>query len=204
MAFFADLGRFPEAVILPSWPVGGVWLRDYLLCFATCTPTTLPSFSTATACRSKEFSSSTALQSTRIRGRGGGEGGLTARRKRKSSLLRPPPLFFLKVGRKRGGRNSGAVRYISVLVIQSPTQTTQQRRLTFDRHCSLRQSMHKTKQNTGGNVNYKSTDEAATAPVILFTCYHEYQPTKNFPLRVLCFFIVQHEQIQITVENKHR
>ena len=28
--------------------------------------------------------------------------GLTARRKHKSSLL-PPPLFFLKVGRKRGG-----------------------------------------------------------------------------------------------------
>ena len=23
----------------------------------------------------------------------------------------PPPLFFLKVGRKKGGRNSGAVRY---------------------------------------------------------------------------------------------
>ena len=43
---------------------------------------------------------------------GGGGGGLTARRKRKSSLLRPPPLFFLKVGRKRGGRNSGAVRYM--------------------------------------------------------------------------------------------
>ena len=41
----------------------------------------------------------------------GGGGGLTVRRKRKSSLLRPPPLFFLKVGRKRGGRNSGAVRY---------------------------------------------------------------------------------------------
>ena len=41
---------------------------------------------------------------------GGGGGGLTARRKRKSSLLRPPPLF-LKVGRKKGGRNSGAVRY---------------------------------------------------------------------------------------------
>ena len=41
-------------------------------------------------------------------------GGLTARRKRKSSLLRPPPpLFFLKVGRKKGGRNSGAVRYVS-------------------------------------------------------------------------------------------
>ena len=42
----------------------------------------------------------------------GGGGGLTARQKRKSSLLRPPPpLFFLKVGRKGGGRNSGAVRY---------------------------------------------------------------------------------------------
>ena len=110
MAFFADLGRFAEAVILPSRPVDGVWLRDYLLCFATCTwPTTLPSFSTATACRSKEFSSSTALQSTRIRG----GGGLTARQKRKSSLLRPP-LFFLKVGRKKGGHNSGAARYIAV------------------------------------------------------------------------------------------
>ena len=110
MAFFADLGRFPEAVILPSRPVGGVWLRDYLLCFATCTwPTTLPSFSTATACRSKEFSSSTALQSTRIRGRGGG---LNCEEKAQVLVITPPPLFFLKVGRKRGGRNSGAVRYI--------------------------------------------------------------------------------------------
>ena len=118
MAFFADLGWFPEAVIVPSRPVGGVWLRDYLLCFATCTwPTTLPSFSTATACRSKEFSSSTALQSTQIRGRGGGGGGgLTARRKRKSSLLRPPPPpLFLKVGRKKGGRNSEAVRYNALI-----------------------------------------------------------------------------------------
>ena len=42
---------------------------------------------------------------------GGGGGGLTARRKRKSSLL-CPPLFYLKVGRKKGGRNSGAVRYV--------------------------------------------------------------------------------------------
>ena len=33
----------------------------------------------------------------------GGGGGLTARRKRKSSLLRPSPLFFLEVGRKKGG-----------------------------------------------------------------------------------------------------
>ena len=52
------------------------------------------------------------LQSTRIRGMGGGGGGgggLTARRKRTSSLLRPPPSFS---GRKKGGHNSGAVRYM--------------------------------------------------------------------------------------------
>ena len=112
LGLFADLGRFPEVVIVPSRPVGGVWLRDYLLCFATCTwPTTLPSFSTATACRSKEFSSSTALQSTRIRGRGG-EGGLNCEAKAQVLVVTPPPLFFLKVGRKKGGRNSGAVRYM--------------------------------------------------------------------------------------------
>ena len=35
-----------------------------------------------------------------------GGGGLAARRKRKSSLL-CPPLFFLKVGRKRGGVTAG-------------------------------------------------------------------------------------------------
>ena len=43
---------------------------------------------------------------------GGRGGGLTVRWKRKSSLLRPPPLFFLEVGRKKGGHNSGAVRYM--------------------------------------------------------------------------------------------
>ena len=64
----------PETtVILPSRPVGGVWLRDYLLCFAKkwqhvrgpqlFHPSVLPRH---------EFSSSTALQSTRIRGREGG------------------------------------------------------------------------------------------------------------------------------------
>ena len=74
--------------------MGGVWLRDYLLCFATCT--CLPSFSTGTACRSKEFSSSTAQQSfvdLNTRNQAWGGGGLTARLKRKSSLLRPPPSF---------------------------------------------------------------------------------------------------------------
>ena len=34
LGLFADLGRFPEAVILQSQPVGGAWLLDYLLCFA--------------------------------------------------------------------------------------------------------------------------------------------------------------------------
>ena len=51
-----------------------------------------------------------------------GGGGLTARRKRKSSLLRPPPLFFLKVGRKRGGRNSGAVRYMYIYATLNNTR----------------------------------------------------------------------------------
>ena len=106
MAFFADLGRFPEAVILPSRPVGGVWLRDYLLCFATCTwPTTLPSFSTATACRSKEFSSSTALQSTQIRGRGegGGGGGLNCEAKAQVLVVTPPPPLFAESRSQKGG-----------------------------------------------------------------------------------------------------
>ena len=51
-------------------------------------------------------------------------GGLTARRKRKSLLLRPPP-SVLEVGRKKGGRNSGAVRYnyyrhMACKVLKSP------------------------------------------------------------------------------------
>ena len=89
-----------------SRPVGEVWLRDYLLCFAkmaTCMwPTTLPSFSTATACRSKEFSFSTALQSfvdlrTQIRGRGG----LNCEVKVQVLIVTPSPLFFLELGRKK-------------------------------------------------------------------------------------------------------
>ena len=71
---------------------------------ATCTwPTTLPSFSTATACRLKEFSSSTAQQSiidlsTRIRGRGV----LNCEAKAQVLVVMPSPLFFLEIGRKRG------------------------------------------------------------------------------------------------------
>ena len=109
LGHFADLGRFPEAVILPSRPVGGVWLRDYLLYVLQHVrgpqlfhPSVLP--------RHVDRRSSRLLPHYRVRKFvGGGGGGLTARRKRKSSLL-PPPLFFLKAGRKKGGRNSGAVR----------------------------------------------------------------------------------------------
>ena len=84
----------------------GVFCRK----IATCTrPTTPPSFSTDTACRSKEFSSSTAQQSfvdhsTRMRGRGG--------QKHKSSLLRPPSFSQKQVTKRGGGgHNSGAVQY---------------------------------------------------------------------------------------------
>ena len=44
-------------------------------------------------------------------GGGGGGGGLNCEAKAQVLVVTPPPLFFLKVGRKRGGRNSGAVRY---------------------------------------------------------------------------------------------
>ena len=44
--------------------------------------------------------------------KGGGGGGLSCEAKAQVLVVTPPPLFFLKVGRKRGGRNSGAVRYI--------------------------------------------------------------------------------------------
>ena len=39
-------------------------------------------------------------------------GGLNCEAKAQVLVVTPPPLFFLKVGRKRGGRNSGAVRYV--------------------------------------------------------------------------------------------
>ena len=54
--------------------------------------------------------SSRLLPHYRIRGRGGG---LNCEAKAQVLVVTPPPpLFFLKVGRKKGGRNSGAVRYI--------------------------------------------------------------------------------------------
>ena len=54
--------------------------------------------------------------------RGGGGGGLNCEAKAQVLVVTPPPLFFLKVGRKRGGRNSGAVRYITSLAVASRTQ----------------------------------------------------------------------------------
>ena len=41
-----------------------------------------------------------------------GGGGLNCEAKAQVLVVTPPSLFFLKVGRKRGGRNSGAVRYM--------------------------------------------------------------------------------------------
>ena len=97
MAFFADLGRFPEAVILPSRPVGGVWLRDYLLCLGV-----------LVFDRTTEYANSWE--------RGGG--GLNCEVKAQVLVVTPPPpLFFLKVGHKKGGRNSRAVRYIAITVL---------------------------------------------------------------------------------------
>ena len=100
------LRPWPEAVILPSRPVGGVWLRDYLLCFATCTwPTTLPSFSTATACRSKEFSSSTRNRTTEYANswKGGGGGGLNCEAKAQVLVVTPPPPLFPESRSQKGG-----------------------------------------------------------------------------------------------------
>ena len=45
-----------------------------------------------------------------------GGGGLNCEAKAQVLVVTPPPLFFLKVGRKKGGRNSGAVRYMCVFV----------------------------------------------------------------------------------------
>ena len=90
-------------VILPcSLAAGGKSLAVRLLAkkTATCTwPTTLPSFSTAMACRSKELSPSITQQSfvdlsTLIRG-----GGLNCVVKAQVLVVTPPPLFFLEVGR---------------------------------------------------------------------------------------------------------
>ena len=113
MAFFTDLGRFPEASDSAHHPA--VYSRSRweesgcetaLQKTATCTrPTTLPSFSTATACRSKEFSSSTAQQSfvdlsTRIRGMGGG---LNCEVKAQVLVVTPPPPLFPGSRSQKGG-----------------------------------------------------------------------------------------------------
>ena len=56
------------------------------------------------------------IEYTRIRGKGGG-GGLNCEAKAQVLVVTPPPLFFLEVGRKRGGRNSGAVQYLPKIVL---------------------------------------------------------------------------------------
>ena len=113
MAFFTDLGRFPEAIILPSQPVGGVWLRDYLpRKWQRTWPSVLP--------RHVDRKSSRLLPRNRaslisvcefVGGGGGGGGGLNCEAKVQVLVVTPSPLFFLDVGHKTG--NSGAVWYVS-------------------------------------------------------------------------------------------
>ena len=43
---------------------------------------------------------------------GGGGGGVNCEAKAQVLVVTPPPPLFLKVGRKKGGHNSGAVRHI--------------------------------------------------------------------------------------------
>ena len=47
---------------------------------------------------------------------GGGGGGLNCEAKAQV-LIVTPPLFFQEVGRKKGERNSGAVRYINIIMM---------------------------------------------------------------------------------------
>ena len=114
---FADLGRFPEAVILPSQSVGGVWLRDYLLCFAKNGNMYVANSSILQYCHGMSIEGVLVFYRTTEYANSWEGGGLTVRRKRKSLLL-CPPLFFLEVGRKKGGRNSGAVRYDHYLILR--------------------------------------------------------------------------------------
>ena len=89
---------------MPSRPVGGVWLRDYLLCFAKNGNMYVANISSILQyCHGMSIEGFLVfyrtIESTRIRGRGG----LTARRKCKSSLLRPPPPLFPGSRSHKGG-----------------------------------------------------------------------------------------------------
>ena len=56
--------------------------------------------------------SSRLLPHYRVRKFVGGGGELNCEAKAQVLVVTPAPLFFLKVGRRKGGRNSGAVRYM--------------------------------------------------------------------------------------------
>ena len=67
-----------------------------------------------------------------------GGGGLNCEAKAQVLIVTPPPLFFLKVGRKRGGRNSGAVRYMFLWTSQLPFSKSQNLGSTHPcNHCSV-------------------------------------------------------------------
>ena len=81
LGLFTDLGRFPEAVILPSRPVGGVWLQDYLLCFCKKWqhvhehPSVLPRHVNRTSSRLPPHNRASLILVCEFVGGGGGGGG---------------------------------------------------------------------------------------------------------------------------------
>ena len=103
LAFFTDLGRFPEAVILPSRPVGGVWL----LCFAKNGNMYVANNSSILQyCHGMSIEGVLVFYRTTEYANSWEGGGVGLNCEAKAQVLvvtPPPPLFFLEVCRKKGG-----------------------------------------------------------------------------------------------------
>ena len=99
MAFFTDLGQFPEAVILLSRPLGGVSLRDYLPTkWQRTWPSVLPRHVDRRSSRLPPHNRASLISVREFVG-----GGLNCEAKAQVLIVMPSPLFFLEVGRKNGG-----------------------------------------------------------------------------------------------------
>ena len=103
MAFFADLGRFPEACRRGRWAESGYETTCYVLQHVRGQqlfhPSVLP--------RHVDRRSSRLLPHYRVREFVEGGGGLNCEAKAQVFVVTPPPPFFLKVGRKGGGVTAG-------------------------------------------------------------------------------------------------